>query len=139
MLGMKINEPVGQADYGPMFLRLTLGAYLVLTALAKLSNIDTFIEGVKSLGVLQGHPVILYSVLVPYLEFAAGVLLLLGLWTTLASFLAALLLCSYIYVFRVFPFGGNIFNKDIILLAATICLMYTGAGAFSIDKARQSS
>ena len=134
---IKINEPVGDASYGPFFLRVSIGAYFILAALMKLGSMETFIEGVKSLGVLQGHAAMVYSVLLPYLEFGAGVLLVLGFWTTLSSLIGAALLCSYIYVFKVFPFASNLFNKDVILLAGTICLMYTGAGAFSIDKFRR--
>jgi len=135
--GIKINEPVGDANYGPLFLRMSIGSYFILAALTKLSSMETFIEGVRSIGVIQGHAAMVYSVLLPYMEFGAGVLLVLGFWTTLASIVASLLLCSFLYVFKIFPFAGNLFNKDLILLSGTLCLMFTGAGAFSIDKFRR--
>ena len=135
--GIKINEPVGDASYGPLFLRMAIGSYFILAALTKISSMETFIEGVRSIGVIQGHAAMVYSVLLPYMEFGAGVLLVLGFWTTLASILASLLLCSFLYVFKLFPFASNLFNKDIILLSGTLCLMFTGAGAFSIDKFRR--
>ena len=137
MTVIKINEPIGDATYGPFFLRLAIGAYFILAALTKLGSMEIFIEAVKGLGVLRGDAAMVYSVLLPYLEFGAGILIVFGFWTTLGSMIAAVLLCSYLYVFKVFPFSSNLFNKDLILLAGTICLMYTGAGAFSIDKFRR--
>ena len=136
MSAIKVNEPIGDASYGPFFLRIVIGAYFVLAGLTQIGSLDTFIEGVKAVGVLQGHAAAVYAVLLPYVEIFAGALLLLGFWTNLGALLASVLLCSFIYVVKIFPFASNVFNKDIIVLAGTICLMYTGAGAFSIDKAR---
>lgn len=137
MGSIKMHEPLGDGAYGPLFLRVAIGSYFVLAALTKIGSMDTFIQGVKQLNILQPHGAMVFSVLLPYLEFAAGVLLILGFWTTLASIVASLLLCTFIYVFKIFPFSSNVFNKDIIILAGTLCLMYTGAGAFSIDKFRR--
>jgi uncharacterized membrane protein YphA (DoxX/SURF4 family) len=47
------------------------------------------------------------------------------------------MLSSFIFALKVFPNGNYLFNKDIILLAGSVCIMFTGAGALSIDKFRR--
>jgi uncharacterized membrane protein YphA (DoxX/SURF4 family) len=77
--------------------------------------------------------------LLPYFELAAGVLLIVGIWTTLAAMLTSLMLLSFVIAFGAFPKGGELlFNKDILLLAASVSLLYSGAGALSIDRFRKT-
>ena len=135
---MKMHEPVGKPEYGALFLRMPLGAYFILAGLMKLKSVHVFIETVKAYGMLPENASILVGVLVPYLEVAAGILLLLGLWTTLAAFVASILLASYIYaVGFLVGEGKELFNKDLILLAAAISLLFTGPGRGSIDGFRK--
>lgn len=134
---MKMNEPLGNPNIGPLFLRLTLGGYFIVAGLMKLDNIAGFIEEVRKFEVLGANGSRLYATLLPYLEIASGSLLVLGFWTTLAALMSALMLASFIFALKVFPNGNYLFNKDIILLAASVCIMFTGAGALSIDKFRR--
>ncbi len=135
---MKMNQPVGNNLYAPFFLRCTLGAYLILAGLAKLENLDGFVLEIQKLEILSKHFSTVLGILLPYVELAAGGLLFLGMWTTLGALIAALLLASFIYVFGIFPRGGLLFNKDVILFAVALSIMYSGAGAFSIDRFRQT-
>ncbi len=129
-----MNEPIGSASVGPLFIRLALGSYLVLAGLLKLDNLDAFINVVQSLSLFPKQIALVLATVVPYLEVASGALLVLGLWTTLSSGIVVLLLTGIIYIFGVFPKGSaELFNKDFILLAAAASLLYTGAGAASID------
>ena len=129
-----MNEPIGSASVGPLFIRLALGSYLVLAGLLKLDNLDAFINVVQSLSLFPKQIALVLATVVPYLEVASGALLVLGLWTTLSSGIVVLLLVGIIYIFGVFPKGSTeLFNKDFILLAAAASLLYTGAGAASID------
>jgi uncharacterized membrane protein YphA (DoxX/SURF4 family) len=134
---MKINQPVGNPNIGPLFLRIALGSYFIVAGLMKLENLAGFIEQVKGMNLVGPNVARLYATLLPYLEVVCGTLLCLGFWTTLAASLMSVLLLSFIYAFKVFPKEGYLFNKDIILLAASVCLMYTGAGSLSIDKFRR--
>lgn len=136
---MKINEPIGNANIGPFFMRITLGSYFVLAGLMKLENVPGFIQEVEKFGLLSAHASRLYATLLPYLEIASGALLVLGFWTTLAALLCSIMLISFIFAIKVFPHGNILFNKDFILLAASICLMFTGAGSLSMDKFRRGS
>lgn len=136
---MKMNEPIGDVEYGPMIARLGLGAYFVLTGLKKLDNIQLFLEGVRSFKAFPDHLATLYGILVPYLEIGSGVLLVLGIWTTLGAIVSSILLCSYIFLVGLFPAdAGGIFNKDVVILCASLSLLFTGAGSFSVDRFRKT-
>ena len=132
-----MHEPIGEAIYGPLLIRVTLGAYFVLAGLAKMDNMAEFIAEVKKFDILPGHMAEVYAILLPYFEIAAGGLMILGLWTTLAAITTSILLLSFIIALGAFPKSDHLFNKDIILLAASLSLLYTGAGAFSIDRFRK--
>jgi uncharacterized membrane protein YphA (DoxX/SURF4 family) len=55
----------------------------------------------------------------------------------MVGMMASFLLVSFICAFGVFPGSTDIFNKDIVLLAATIGLLYTGPGSYAIDGVRK--
>ena len=133
-----MNQPIGNSNLGPLFLRVSIGLYFLLAGMRKIDNIQTFISIVEEHHVLPKQLAQLYGILVPYLEVGSGFFLLIGFWTTLGGLLSSLLLTSYIIAIGIFPYpASELFNKDIIILSGTICLMYTGAGAFSIDKFRK--
>lgn len=140
-MAISASEPIGDAVFGPLFIRLSLGLYLVVAALAKIKHLEAFVDQVKSFGVLSGSVAMLYGSTLPYLELLAGGLLLIGFWSTFAAMLTSALLFSFIVGLGIFPHKMgptyHIFNKDIILLCASLSLLYTGAGAFSLDRFRK--
>ncbi len=135
---MKMTQPIGNGLYAPLFIRLALGAYLVMAGLAKLDNIPAFIKVIEEYKIISGHAATLYGVLVPYFEIGVGVMFIAGMWTTLAGIIASLILASFVYAMGIASKGGYVPNKDIILLAASLSLLYSGAGAFSVDRFRAS-
>lgn len=137
-MAMKVNEPIADGIYAAFFVRVPLGLYFIVAGLIELENMDAFIQSVKAIGVVSGKSAIVFGVLLPYLELAAGILLVIGFWTTLAAIVSCFMLLAYIYVFRVFPYSSNLFNKDIILFGASLSLLFSGPGAFSIDGFRKS-
>lgn len=133
---MKMNQPIANSIYAPLFIRVTLGLYFILAGLAKLDNMQGFILEVQNLNAFSLQGSILYASLLPYVEIAAGALLVFGMWTTLGAALASLVLLSFVYIFGIFRVGTDIFSKDVIMLAAAFSLLYSGAGALSVDKFR---
>jgi len=136
-MAIKINEPVGPSWWSPFIIRAALGSYFLLAGLSKLEALGAFIQQVKGFGILPENVSSLYATLLPYGEVAIGALLLLGLWTTLMAILSSLLLFSFICAFGVFPGDYDLFNKDLILLAASFSLMYSGPGGYSLDNVRR--
>jgi len=135
---MKIYEPIGDSSYGPLFIRVALGAYFVLAGLLKLNDPSGFVAEVHKMAVIPPHFGTVYGILLPYVEVVAGGLLVVGLWTTLASLCTTLMLVSFVVAFGVRPAETQLFNKDIILLAASLSLLYTGSGAWGFDRFRRS-
>jgi uncharacterized membrane protein YphA (DoxX/SURF4 family) len=135
---MKIHEPIGDASYGALYIRVVLGLYFVLAGLLKLNDPPGFVAEVHQLAVIPPHIGTVYGILLPYVEVVAGGLLIAGLWTTLASLCTTLMLLSFVVAFGIRPAGTPLFNKDIILLAASLSLMYTGCGAWGIDRFRRA-
>lgn len=79
-----------------------------------------------------------YAILLPYLELLAGAFLIIGFWTTFTAILSAIIFAVSVYLWGIYPTESKvIFNKDIVLLACAISLLYSGAGAFSMDRFRK--
>jgi uncharacterized membrane protein YphA (DoxX/SURF4 family) len=138
-MAIKMHDPIGEATWGGLFLRIPLGAYFVLAGLTKLKDPTLFVEEVRKMGVVPEHVGTIYAVLLPYLEIGSGGLLVLGAWTTLAAACASILLASFIFALGVYPHGRPLFNKDFILLGGALALLFTGGGAYSIDKFRKGA
>ena len=134
---MKINEPIGNANIGPLLVRVPLGTYFVMAGLVKLDNLPAFIDQVRQFNVISPNMARLYATLLPYMEIVSGVLLCFGFWTTLAAMISSLLLLSFIVALKVFPNDNYVFNKDLLLFGASLSLMFTGAGSLSVDKFRR--
>jgi uncharacterized membrane protein YphA (DoxX/SURF4 family) len=134
---IKLDEPVGDAQWGPTIYRLAIGSYFMLAGLMKLDRMDVFLRHVVEFGVLPKQVAILYGTFLPYAEVTVGFLLLIGFWTTLASLAASVLLVSFIVALGVFPNSNRLFNKDIILLGGTVALMFSGGGRYSLDRFRR--
>jgi uncharacterized membrane protein YphA (DoxX/SURF4 family) len=136
-MAIKMNEPIGPATFGPLMARLGLGAYFFLAGMSKLQMLSAFVQQVKAFGVLPENVSSLYGVLLPYLEVFVGACFILGLWTTMVGIMASCLLISFVGAFGLFPGSSDIFNKDLVLLGAVLCLLYTGPGAYSLDNVRK--
>lgn len=136
-MAIKMNEPIGSAMVGPLISRLAVGLYFLMAGLSKLQMLSAFVAQVKTFGVLPDNVSSLYAVLLPYLEVFIGGCLVLGLWTTMVGMMASALLISFVFAFGFFPGSSDIFNKDIVLLGAVLCLLYTGPGAYGLDNVRK--
>ena len=134
---MKINEPVGSAVWAPLLIRLRLGSYFILAGLGKLEVLAAFIEQVRGFNMLPGNLAALYGTLLPYAEVFIGGMLIVGLWTTLMGLLAGALILSFVCAFGFFPGGHDLFNKDLILMATALSLLYSGPGIYALDNVRR--
>ncbi len=136
---MKPAQPLGNALWGPLFIRMALGTYFILAGMRKLEDPVAFLEQVKALHILPELGATVFGIILPYVEIVCGGLFLIGFWTTLTGLILALLLGSFVYAIGLRPASMGPFNKDLILLAAVLCVLYTGAGSMSIDRFRSAT
>jgi len=131
--------------YGPAILRLALGAIFIAHGGQKLfgwwggSGLDETAAGFAQLGLQPAYPL---AVLVGTVEFGGGILLLLGALTLFASIALAIEMAVAIWKVHAahgFFVSANGSEYNFALICALICLMLTGAGAFSIDQWRAAS
>lgn len=134
---MKIAEPLGSASVGPLIIRMALGLYFLLVGMEKVDKIPNFVFEIQQFHILPPEAAWLYGSLLPVVEIVVGIMMMIGVWMTLTGTIAALILVSVIAFFGIFPNRYFFFNKDLILLAASISLLYTGAGAASIDNMKR--
>ena len=137
-MAIKMHQPMGNPLYGPFFVRVSIGGYFLLAGLMKLDNIPTFVREVQAFHLLPDHLATLYGIMLPYTEVLVGTLLIAGIWTTMAAILSSLMLASYVLAIGIFPTATELYNKDLILLAGALSLVFSGAGALSVDRFRKT-
>ena len=133
-----MKKAIWNAQFSGLFVRLPLGLYFCLAGYLKLQNFEPFVETVRSFHLLPDQLAVLYGVMLPWIEIGTGVLLIFGLWTIIAASVASMLLLTFVLALGIFPTNPKLFNKDIILLFASLSLLASGGGAWSIDKFREN-
>lgn len=93
-----------------LFLRLVLGAVLLIAGLSKLTGRAAFRAAVAEYQVLPASLVAPFAAFVPWLEVTLGALLLLGLGTTAAAAIATPLFLSFVLAIAVNLARGRHFN-----------------------------
>ena len=125
------------ADFGKLILRFTLGFLMIFHGYKKLIY---GIEGIKALTIKSGFPeFIAYGV---YLgEIIVPILIILGLWTRISSFIYASTMGLAIYLAyssQIFMLnaksGGLYIETPLFFMLGAISLMFIGAGKYSIDR-----
>lgn len=137
--------------YGPAVLRLAVAAIFIAHGAQKLfgvwggGGLDGTAAFFTQLGLQPAYPL---AVAIAVIEFVGGLLLVLGVYTTITAFLLAADMA--VAIWKVHLAGGFFLNWNLVpaqphgyefnllLLAALVCLMLAGPGAFSIDARRAS-
>lgn len=134
----------GTTDLGLFLLRLFLGAYLIIDSVGVFFRLGGN-EGISGLeDAYAGYP---YgnglAVVVPTLELAAGVFLVLGLLTPVAAAVAVAV--TGFMALHAFTAAGSEYNVfawsaetwvPVMLLAASLAVQFTGPGRYGIDASR---
>lgn len=139
-------EPVrrGTIDFGLLLMRLALGAFLIIDSLAVFFRLggNGGIAGLESAFADYTYGNAL-AIVVPTLELAAGVFLVLGLLTPVAA-AVAIAVSGFMAVhalnisgigFNVFAWGTDVWVPVMVLFAA-IALQFTGPGLYGVDAQR---
>jgi putative oxidoreductase len=121
-----------------LLLRLVFGYALLRTGWGKLNNLDGVTQFFTSLGIPAPG---LNAMVVATLEFAGGILLLLGLLTRTAAgvlipvMLVALLTAHREELAKIFENpGATVGAAPVPFLVAVIALALSGGGPFSLDR-----
>jgi putative oxidoreductase len=138
--------------FGPVVLRVTVGAMFVAHGLQKLfgvwdgGGLSGTAAHFASLGLTPAFPL---AVAVGVTESAGGAMLLAGVFTRSAAVALTMVMLVAIYTVH-WPHGfflnwgltpgqGHGFEFSLIVVGALLCLILTGPGALSIDHARARS
>jgi putative oxidoreductase len=133
--------------YGPLALRLAVGAVFVAHGLQKLLGIwggpgfSGTVHMVGQLGFGFAYPL---SILLILAELVGGALLVMGWWTLWASLALAVDMAIAIWKvhypngfflnWAVTPGKGHGMEYNLVLIASLLCLILTGPGALSVDQ-----
>ena len=121
----------GDASFGLLLIRLTLGGVFLFAGASKILHIEQFIKSVQSMGVLPENVAFVFGFMLPFVEILFGALYIIGFFTPITSFVLSMLLVSFLVTLKndaEIPFTYNW-----VFLACTICTMFAGAGLISFD------
>ena len=122
---------MNRRNIGSFLLRLTLGIIFLYTGVSKvfmhvtvppISKVITFLPAARA------------SMVLGIIELIVGVLLIIGLWTRLTGWVAAVLLLCFIISGSILGlFQSAALMKDVGLLGSALYLGFVGARSHSID------
>ena len=138
-------------SYGPAVLRLALAAVFIAHGGQKLfglwggAGLDGTAAFLAGIGLQPAYPL---AVATGAIEFFGGLMLLFGAYTLIASLVLVLDMLVAIWKlhfasgfflnWNLVPGQGHGYEFNLTLIAALVCLMLAGPGAFSIDGRRAS-
>ena len=119
------------ADLGLLILRIGVGAAMIQAGLIKAFDFSTTVGFMESGG--WSLPTI-GALMVTVAETAGGIALVLGLLTPLAACaVAGAMICAWAVNVSAGAFWSEPFNVPFLLFIGATTLLFTGAGAYSVD------
>lgn len=121
-------------NIGLLFLRLFAGAGLIAHGYSKIfagpERWAKLGSVLSKIGIDFLHP--FWGFMAAFAEFFGGIMILLGLFTTIASFLV---FCTMLAAGMIHHHGDNFFKREpaLLYLFISFFFMIKGAGAFSLD------
>lgn len=129
-------------DLSSLLLRVALGSYFIVAALAQLVNYAGFTDYIAGYAIVPYVPYAgvqgLVAALFPWIELTLGLLLVLGLATTVAALFAALI--TFLFALVNGFIEGTTIARDVLFITVALALMLMGGGGYSLDgKVRKKS
>src|SRR5437667_1596068 len=123
----------GTPSAGILLIRLALGAYFLILGIQQASNLEAYVNRIKSYGVLSENLAFIAGFVLPFVLIVFGALYIMGFFTPTTSIVLSIVLIGRIIVKGLFPAEVMPFNKDLILLTCTLLTLFGGAGVISFD------
>ena len=121
------------SSFGLFLIRISIGALFLIAGSRKIYDVEGFIKSVKAMNVLPENLAFIFGFILPFAEVLLGGLLIIGLFTPITTFFLSLLTLSIIFATGVVPVAGPPFSYNLIILACTVALFFSGSGGFSFD------
>lgn len=117
---------------GLLLIRLPLGFLFLIAGAQKVLYLQDFITSVQGMGHMNDTLAFVLAFILPFMEMIFGGLLIIGLFTPVASFFIACMTLSFLFVLG--PGNEELpFSYNFVFFAISIALMFTGAGLISFD------
>lgn len=123
----------GKSSFGLLVIRLILGIYTLSLGIMQVSDIEGYINKIKSLGILSQNLAFIVGFVTPFLLIIFGALYVMGFFTPSSSLILGLIQFIKILSRGIFISNAIPFNKELIFLACFILTFFAGAGAISFD------
>ncbi|MBI2846319.1 MAG: DoxX family protein [Chloroflexi bacterium] len=120
----------GFDSWAPLALRIAVGVIFIAHGWPKLKAPKQTAQFVGSIGL---RPALFWAMVVGLVEFLGGLGLVVGLLTRWAALFLAINMIGAIVTVKWKKGLVNGYELDLALLAASIALMLTGGGSFSVD------
>ncbi len=126
-----VRAATSPVDVGLLILRIGIGAAMIQAGLLKVVEFDTTVGFMESGG---WRLPMLAALMVTVAETAGGIGLVLGLLTPLAACaVAGAMICAWAVNVSQGAFWAEPFNVPFVLFIGAATLLFTGAGAYSVD------
>jgi len=119
---MKINK-----NLAVLIVRIIIGGIFITTGWMKVFDMVATVGFFNGLGIAS-----FLAYVVSYAELVGGILIILGLWTEIATGVLAIIMLVAIYYVRSMGFQG--FMGPLAVLAGLISLIASGAGQYAVKK-----
>lgn len=120
------------SSVGILLIRLTLGSMFLFAGARKILHLQDFIRSVQDTGQMSDTLAFILAFVLPFMEMVFGALFIIGLFTPIASFFIACMTVSFLFVLG-FRHEELPFSYNIVFLACSVAIMFTGAGLISFD------
>ena len=128
----------GNASFGLLLIRLAIGITFLVAGAHKATDVEAFINYVKSLDVLPANMAFVLGFILPFAELLFGALYIIGIFTPLTSLVLSVMIISFISTTVSTMMNVPVYSIPqtafyLMMLACTLTTMFSGAGVVSFD------
>jgi len=123
----------GSSSFGLLIIRLAVGIYTLSLGIMQASNIESYINKIKSFQIFSDNTAFILGFILPFILIVFGALYIMGFFTPITSLVLSLVAFGKLITTGIFLSPGIPFSKDIIILSCYLLTLFSGAGMISFD------